>query len=382
MNPGGDAIKVLIAEDSALYAEVIAQILEWNGEIEVVGVASNGAEAVSMVERLRPDLVLMDVRMPVLDGLGAIEKIMESAPTPVLMMTADPDGQTGRLAFEALSRGALELVPKPESWSGTPDEQDDLRSRVLRLARVPVIRHIARSNQPWRARLAEPTAQLSPRSPTTTPKLDATLRGVAPLARRPLISVKGSALSIASSTGGPVALADLLSTLARPYPVPIVIAQHLSLGFEKQFASWLAGTTGHDVRVAIEGHLPVAGEVWIAPTHSHLTVAPTGRLAFVKGDPVGGHRPSADILLESVARCFGSRGVGVVLTGMGSDGALGLLSMRKRGATTFAQDEVSSTVFGMPKAAIDCGAANETLSLDDLGERLADFFDKPERALP
>src|SRR5512139_3909792 len=242
-------VRVLIAEDSALFAEAISQVLEYTGEIEVVGVASDGAQAVAMVDRLRPDLVLMDVRMPVLDGLGAIEAIMARAPTPVLVMTADPEGHTGRLAFEALRRGALELVPKPESWSGTPDEQDDLRDRVLRLARIHVIRHLAPGLRPVR-RAPPPSPSPGPRAEPLTPRPRADRTPAPPRPDRgastPIPAARasgtgggaGRAIAIAASTGGPVTLAQLLAELSSPFPVGIIIAQHLSFGFETQFAQW------------------------------------------------------------------------------------------------------------------------------------------------
>ena len=328
-------LRVLLAEDSELFAETLTEILEEDGRIRIVGWAPNGQVAVRLARRLRPHLILMDVRMPVLDGLSAVRQIMAETPTPILVMTGDPEGRGGELPFRALECGALDLVPKPEAWGGTADERRDLRERVERLASVSVVR------------LLRP-------------------RGASPMLRLRQPRGRAACVVIGSSTGGPPALLAILSALPPPLPIPILIAQHLSSGFAPQLAAWLAERTGHDVRVAGNGERLRAGIVRIAPTDRQL-VLDGSRLTLVDGDRTKG-LPSADQLFESVAHSCGRAAIGVVLSGMGRDGAAGTRRLRERGAMVLAQDEASCPVFGMPAAARDAGA--ELLTLTEIARRL------------
>lgn len=340
-------VRLLIAEDSALFAEAIRDILEADPAIRVVGFARNGEQAVSLTESLRPDVVLMDVYMPVLDGLTAVQAIMARCPTPILVMTASPEGPTGSLAFEALSRGAVELVQKPTTWTGTKAEQEDLRARVKMIASVRVVR-ITRGTLP---------AAPERRAVTARPE-------------RPDASQRLRVVGIGASTGGPPALAHVLAMLPADFPFAVLVVQHLSAGFDAQLVAWLKQVCAVRVELATAGKQVSAGTVLVAPCDQHMLVEANGAIALSGRPPESGHRPSIDVLFGSIAMSYGARGVGVEMTGMGADGARGLLEMRTRGAHTMAQDEASSVIFGMPKAAIALGAAKDVLGLDEIGEAL------------
>jgi two-component system chemotaxis response regulator CheB len=338
-------VRVLVAEDSELFAQTIVEILESDRTFEVFGVARDGREAVRMTELGRPDVVLLDVRMPGMDGLAAIEEIMSRCPTPILVMTADPAGKTGELSFEALRRGALDLVPKPSSWAGTPAEQEDLRQRLVALSRIPVMR-----------RRKEPAADAQPNRPLAvrTPYVGSTLRAV----------------GLVASTGGPPVLAKILGGLPADFPYAIVIVQHLSDGFCNRFASWLGQNTALHVEVAKNGSQLGPGLVLVAPDGAHVLFDGRMTLRLDASPALDGHRPSGTLMLRSLARGFGRNAIGGVLTGMGADGAQGLLDIQRAQGHTFVQDEASSIVAGMPNAALLLGAAKRALHPEAIPQEL------------
>ncbi len=358
-------IRVLVAEDSALFADSLVGILESATDIKVVGVATNGLMAVELTRTLAPDVVLMDVRMPVLDGLDAVQRIMAATPTRILVMTSDPEGRTGTMAFEALRRGALELVPKPLTWTGTPQEQDELRGRIRMLSRIPVIAHLRRGPTA-EAALAPPVSSgpMRDKAPASSSRKH---DSAPPPPSAPVIDPhpdrRVRLVAIGASTGGPAALAKLIAELPRSFPAPILVVQHLSRGFEAQLVGWLSELAAGDVVVAKHGAPLVNGTVYIAPSSAHLRVDRDMRVALDTSPALNGHRPAADVLFESVAHCVGLSAVGVLLTGMGADGARGLRTMRDKGAYTIAQDRESSAVYGMPKAAVEADAAMEVAPL-------------------
>jgi two-component system chemotaxis response regulator CheB len=330
-------------------------VLEGDPHIHVIGRAVNGREAVEKTARLRPDLVVMDVVMPVMDGLSAIEKIMADHPTPILVMTSDPRGTSGELALEATRRGALDLVMK----AAAGEEEGALRSRVRFLAGVAVVRH-----QEARRRKAEAAAAGGPAPPARA----ARGRGTASPARSPRLR----AIGIVASTGGPPALATLVEGLPVSLNAGIVVVQHLPAGgFAESLADWLGHVCSFRVGVACEGEILEPGRILIAPDNRHLQVQPNGSVCLSQDPPRKGFRPSGDVLLSSLARSFGAEALGVVLTGIGSDGSEGLLELRRAGGRTMAQDAASSLIFGMPQAARDCGAAECLVPLDDMAEAIA-----------
>ncbi len=343
-------IRLLLVDDSRLVRTVLRDLLEADPELEVVAEAENGLEAVERCEALRPDVVIMDVQMPVMGGLEAVERIMARCPTPVIILSATVNPGEVQSAFRAVRAGAFEALPKPDA-SAAPDTYatvaEDLRSRIKLYARVA-------RRRGWAS-------------------------GV-PAARRPArgspISVRPDRLlALAASTGGPRTVQRLLHDLPRPFPCPLVLVQHISLGFTRGFAGWLERETGHSIRV-VEGPVHMEpGTVYLAADGTHLGVR-AGRAVPREGPPVNACRPSADVLFESVAREYGPRAVGVVLTGMGRDGAQGALALRRAGGKVLVQDEESSVIYGMPKAAIDVGAATRVVGLDDMAREILEALDR------
>lgn len=344
----GKPIRVLVADDSLVAREMLKQILASEPEIEVVGMAKDGEEAVDMVRHLRPDLVTMDIHMPKMDGIAATEKIMAFTPTPILVVSSSVHGEGVGRAFDALKSGALEVVKKPEprDWEDLERIGRDIIRRVKILSRVRVITHI----RGRRERTLEPM-------PLPTDAVEA----LSPGGR--------SLVAIGSSTGGPSALLNVLGRLPENFPVPIVVAQHIAEGFIPGLVGWLDSGCKIKVKAAEDGESVRPGIAYFAPTGGNLEVE-GGRLKFSPTKRGQLYIPSADVLFDSVAKSVRSRAVGVLLTGMGADGAMGLKAMRDCGAATVAQDEETCTVFGMPKAAIEMGAAQTVLPVHAIAEEL------------
>ncbi|MFW5925418.1 MAG: chemotaxis protein CheB [Myxococcota bacterium] len=342
--------RILIVDDSSVCRALLREQLETEGDVQVVGEAADGATALRRVHAERPDLVTVDLHMPGMDGLTLIERIMSEAPTPILVVTGEPEGSNAEGVFEAQRRGALDLARKPADDDA--HAAADLRASVRRLAGVRVVRHMRR-------RAPSPV----PPPPTAGP---------APPARPtdagdPRIRVVG----IAASAGGPAALVSVLGRLPRPFPVPVAVVQHLPRGFAASFAEFLRRRTGLRVRAVNDALQPTPGDVLVAGDDVHLVVSPRGGFAVDRGGPVDGHRPSATVLLRSLAATFGPRAMGVVLSGMGQDGVDGLGAIRDAGGVTVAQDRETSAVFGMPRAAAEQGVAQRVLALDAIGPAIA-----------
>ncbi|HWK26690.1 MAG TPA: chemotaxis-specific protein-glutamate methyltransferase CheB [Solirubrobacter sp.] len=318
-------IRVLIAEDSAVTREYLEWILGQDPELEVAGVAHDGEQALALAERLRPDVILMDVHMPVLDGFDATRLIMERVPTPIVMATAS----TSR-AFQALEAGALVLLEKPGApWEeGSAAAADELVRTVKLMAEVKVVRR-------W-----------APRG-----------NG----ARRPARLGTPRVVAVGASTGGPQVVSAILGALPRPLGVPLLLVQHMSYGFIDGFVDWLDSRVPVPVRVASPEVPLTPGTVHVAGGGQHLTLTRDGHVTLDDGPAVNGFRPSISRLFDSVADVYGPDAVGVLLTGMGRDGADGLRRMRDAGALTIAQDAESSVVFGMPGEAVRLDAAAEVL---------------------
>ncbi|MCL2503300.1 MAG: chemotaxis-specific protein-glutamate methyltransferase CheB [Coriobacteriia bacterium] len=326
-------IRAVVVDDSFVARELLVQILQSDPDIEVVGQAKNGAEAVERVAALRPDIVTMDIHMPVLDGLDATEQIMAFAPTPILVVSTSVYGQGMGSAFEALDLGALDVVKKPEArdWTTLGEIGEAIIQKVKVLANVKVVTHVRGKRTVRPARLAK----------------------VGSMAKRSLVA-------IGSSTGGPSALLEVLGRLSADLPVPVVVAQHIADGFVSGLASWLDSGCAIKVTVAENGVVPEPGVAYLAPTGANLRFEGSA-MRVVASSPGQVYVPNIDTLFDSVALMHGANTVGVLLTGMGADGAEGLKLMRNEGAYTIAQDEATSVVYGMPKAAVDIGAAMDVL---------------------
>lgn len=338
--------RVVIADDSELFVDVLTELIRREPGLSLVGVAENGREAVAQVKELRPDLVVMDVLMPELDGLAATEQIMAEQPTPILILSSDPRSRTGRLSLEALARGALEAMPKPDHlpFEGTAKRQ--LLARMRLLADVTVVRHVRGRRHAWQ--------------PPEPPP---------PSTRRPPAMTSVPLIAIAASTGGPQALVDVVSLFPADLPAAVLVVQHMSGAFLPVFAEWLQKATALGVSIAEEGMTPSPGHIYVAGASRHLELV---RGRFVTSAEAQGERhcPSADRLLASLARDAPGRSYGVVLTGMGRDGTAGLLALRQAGGQTAAQDAASSVVDGMPRAAREAGAAAKVLPLASVASEL------------
>jgi two-component system chemotaxis response regulator CheB len=340
-------IRVVVADDSAVVAEVLRAVLESDPDLRVVGHARNGAEAVELARRLRPDVLLMDVRMPVMDGIAATTAIMAEAPVPILVVAASVHEDTS-VAFRAIQAGAVDVVEKPTGTLSSDYARLDLIRHVKLVARVPPIR---RGRLPAVDRQGEQGEQ-----------------GVsgAPWALRAPGASPGGVVALGASTGGPPALAAILSAFPPSLPSPVLAVQHISPGFLPGFVEWLGSVVPLPVRVAVLGEILESGVVYFPPEDRHLGLTPDGRALTSDDPPEGGHRPSVSWLFRSVARARGARAVGVLLTGMGSDGASGLRELRHAGGHAICQDEGTSVVWGMPQQAVLMGAADAVLPLTDI----------------
>jgi two-component system chemotaxis response regulator CheB len=345
--------RVLIVEDSATMRHHLREALTADPQLEIVGEAVDGERAVQLAGRLRPDVITMDMMLPGISGLAATEQIMAEHPTPILVVSS-ADREELFSTYNALAAGAVDVMEKPRGDDSDADWAMRLRTSVRMVARIRVITHP-------RARLDRRV--VAPPPPATVP---------VPLPSSGRLSV----VTVGASTGGPAALTEFLRALPRSFPAPVLAVQHIAASeqFAVAFSDWLGGQTGRDVRYAVDGS-PVsrgAGQILLAPPDRHLFVR-DGLLRLSAGPPRHSCRPSVDVLFESVAEEFGPAAAGCLLTGMGRDGAAGLLQMRNRGAVTFAQDEGSCTVYGMPREAALLGAAVHVLPPGRMAARLTEL---------
>lgn len=338
-------VQILIAEDSEIFAEVLRETVSAEPDMTVVGIAEDGELAVKLCQELQPDIVLMDIQMPRLDGLSATERIMADSPTPILVVTADPYHGGVDMSFRALSAGALDLMAKPSSLPWETSEREAFLRKIRLLAQIPVVRHQRAAR---RRKLVSYHGVLRRRT------------GAPP------------AVGIVASTGGPRAIGRLLSELPPSFPAAVFIVQHIMPGFSAHLAKWLNSVSELDVQEARPGVTAEAGNVYVAPADLHLRVEPGLRLHLSNSRPVAGHRPSGDVLLESLARHAPERVIGVVMSGMGSDGTTGLAAIHRGGGVTMVQDRESSVVYGMPQSAIDLGVVQQVVTLDTMAGALVE----------
>lgn len=332
-------MKIGIVNDLALAVTALRRALALRPEHQIVWVANNGQEAVDYCSVQRPDVVLMDLVMPRLDGVEATRQIMAATPCAILIVTVDLRTHAQRV-YEAMGAGAIDAIDTPIVGKG------DLRkASAALLAKIDQIGRIATDRVP--ARSAEP------RPPPTPPRDEA----------RQIVAIGVSA-------GGPTALATLLRALPRDFNAAIVIIQHVDSAFAAGLAQWLNEQSTLPVRVALEGDRPQAGMALIAATNDHLRFLPDGRLGYTREPAQAPYRPSVDVFFQSLVQTWHGKAIGVLLTGMGRDGALGLKAMRDSGHFTIAQDEASSAVYGMPKAAVALDAASAVLPLDEIAHAL------------
>lgn len=336
------AIRVLIVEDSHVVGEHLRRIISADPRLEVAGIATSGEDALEMVERLNPDVISMDIRLPGMQGFETTRVIMAERPTPIVVVSG-MDMEAMTLTMQALRAGALAVVEKPaasthEDYSALAGK---LCTQLVIMSEVRVVRQ-----------------RPLPRPPTV-PHLVAGRK-----------SEQYRLLGIAASTGGPGALMQLLSGLGADFPLPIVIVQHMTPSFLPGFAEWLGRVTPFSVSIMTGPTSLKPGKVFLAPPmNSHMVI--DGLTGLCEDSPaIGGHRPSANALFSSMARSLGSGAVGVLLTGMGDDGAVGIRELRRAGSYTIAEDESTAVVFGMPAAAVRLGGIDESLPLGDIAPRV------------
>lgn len=349
-------LRVVVADDSPFVCRLLSSYLGGRAGIEVVGTAMNGNRAVELVRRLTPDVVTLDLEMPELDGLAALERIMSESPTPAVVISGVSGRAAGR-TLAALEAGAVDFVLKfsPQSGADPAALRHEIVAKVRAAARVRVIRTVARRSAaaaPGSAANTVPTAAAA----TAPPLRPVPLPPPAPAARRRL--PPGGVVVIGASTGGPVAVRELLADLPADFPAAVLVVQHLPATFTRVLAAQLARRVTLRVREARDGDALDPGTVLVAPGGVHLVLRPDLRVGLVDGPEVNGHRPAVDVTMQAVAQALGGQARGVVLTGMGSDGTQGLMAIRARGGRTYAQDAESCVVAGMPQRAIERGLAD------------------------
>jgi two-component system, chemotaxis family, protein-glutamate methylesterase/glutaminase len=351
-------IRVLIADDSLTVRKRLCEVLSRQPDLTVVAEACNGREAVDLCERFRPNVVTMDMMMPEMNGVAATEYIMAYCPTPILVISVSDDEGQVLNTFDALAAGAVDFLEKPSNLEYKSGWENAFIAAVRLISRIRPIIH-PRRRLPYRG------LEDSAPSVHNAAKIGTAIHGPERL---------GSELvAIGASAGGPSALATILAQMPPEFPVPILLVVHISAEFAKDLTTWLGRQSALTVRVAVDGEpLPTRGscEVLMPPPDRHLELC-MGRLRVTDTPALFSCRPSIDVLFRSVARESGPRSIGCLLTGMGTDGALGLLAIRRSGGQTIAQDQGSSTVFGMPKAAIDIGAAEIVAPLGSIAQAMA-----------
>jgi two-component system, chemotaxis family, protein-glutamate methylesterase/glutaminase len=330
-------VRVLVADDSVTARELVVSALREDPHIEVVAQAADGVEAVEMAKTLSPDVITMDVEMPRMNGLEAIATIMAEAPSRILVVCSVTRDSQVNLSFRAMEAGALELISKPDGAPGAElgTWRRKLAEAVRLMAEIPVVTR-RRRHPP----LVDPRARAS----------------------------RAVVLGIVASTGGPPALAQILGALPAAFPVPVLVAQHMAAGFTPGLVRWLAEASPLKFEIAFDESAAVAGHVYLPPDGCDLQVDDRGLLRLSKSQATAS--PSGNQLLLSLARTYRERAGGLVLTGMGEDGAEGLLAIRRAGGLTLAQDEITSVVFGMPQAARRLGAVETLLPLEAIGPTL------------
>ncbi len=350
-------IKILIVEDSPVVRDYLTYILSADPELQVVGTASNGIEACQAVPRLHPDVVTMDIHMPHMDGFEATRRIMETHPVPIVVISGAMQADEVATTFRALEAGALAFQPRPSGIGHADCEAAarELVKTVKLMAEVKVVRR-------WPAtRKLEPAREMVP-----------------------AIAVKPAAesiklIAIGASTGGPLVIRTLLNELPPEFPAPVMIVQHMVPEFIPGFVEWLRHTACLDVRLADNGEAVQAARVYVAPGGCQMGIGPGGKIVLSQDPAWNGHRPSVSYLFRAVAEVFRNEAIGVLLTGMGSDGAAELRLMREKGAVTIAQNELTSTVFGMPGEAIKLQAATYVLPPEQIAATLREVVTHPHQ---
>jgi two-component system, chemotaxis family, protein-glutamate methylesterase/glutaminase len=341
-----NTIKVLIVEDSSVARALLKELLLTDENISIIGEVSNGLEAIEFIKKQKPDVVTIDIVMPKMDGFRATREIMESTPIPTIIVSASFVPEEVENTWKAMEAGAVAILEKPK--------YSDLSSRERRTAFVNTIKIMSQVKVVRRWKKRDKIAPAAPQRPIQTADS----------------LTKPSVIAIGASTGGPQTLLEVLKPLPANFSIPILVVQHITPGFTKGFANWLNNSIQLNVKIAENAESITPGSVYIAPDEAHMILNPQGRIGVDRREAQNGVRPSVSALFTSLADNYGRRAVGVILTGMGRDGAAELKLMLNQGAVTIAQDEESSVIFGMPKEAIGMGGAKHIMKPAQIAEFL------------
>jgi len=342
-------IRLLITEDSLSIVEIIKTIFKSDGDIEVVGCAKNGRESIQMTKQLKPDAILMDINMPIMDGLEATRIIMSEIPTPILILSSLIKDDDSSIGFEALRAGALDIMEKPALQLNHTDKnyEVELIRKIKIVSKVKPIHFIYHHEKGYSTQ------------------------------RRVSITKDNQILAIGASTGGPPAIGSILKNFAPGFPLPILIVQHIFSGFIQGMVNWLSKNCSIKVKIAENGEKVAEGVAYFPPDDFHLAIDQAHRIILSKEQPIGGYRPSVDFMMRQVARVFKGKCMGILLTGMGRDGMEGLKAIKEQGGKTIVQNKETSVVFGMPKSAIDAGVADIVCSLEKIPSEVINLLSVP-----
>lgn len=364
--PTPDKIRMLIVDDSAFMRKAIQMMVADDPNIEIVGQATNGKDAIDRVLELKPDLVTMDIEMPQMDGLAALRQIMEKHPTPVIMVSS-LTSEGAKVTLDALDLGAVDFIPKQQSFVSL----DIIKIKADLVAKIHHI-HTRR-----RTLMAQYALRRGRRAALGAPKHAGSNDPPPTIIARPKKNKLVKLVSIGTSTGGPPALQRVLTALPKNFPVGIVVVQHMPATFTKSLAERLDGLSLIRVKEAEDGEKIEAGTAYIARGDRHLVVRKSFSQAICSLTELPDnllHRPSVDVLMASVAESYGNSSIGVIMTGMGQDGLIGLKAMKEKGADVIAQDEQSCIVYGMPRAVVESGIANVVAPLDQIPSEIMAYF--------
>ena len=343
-------IRVLLIEDSQVTLVILRRILSSSPQIKVVGEARTGLEALELIPKIQPDVICTDLHMPQMDGLEFTSEVMTLYPRPILVISSWVQEEDAPHVFQLLEAGALDIFPKPSAGLTTEDKllNQELINKIQILAGVKVFKKKRKSSSPVKS-----LETFSSKS-----------------------YVKPEIVVIGASTGGPQTINELFAQLPSNFPVPVICVQHICLGFLQGFIDWLSSSCRLPIQIAKPGQIPKPGTIYFPPEQQHLELDERGRFICPDSPPLDGHRPSVTVTFKSVAKFYGRATVGILLTGMGRDGAEGMQCIAQVGGLTIAQDEATSVIFGMPKEAIDLGAAKLVLPIHAIAPRLLELLQK------
>ncbi|NEO39218.1 MAG: chemotaxis-specific protein-glutamate methyltransferase CheB [Moorea sp. SIOASIH] len=369
-------IRVLLVEDSPIALVVLKRILNSSEQIEVVGEAGTGLEALNLIPKVQPDVICTDLHMPQMNGLELTSEVMALYPRPILVVSVSVQQEDTEQIFQLLDAGAVDILPKPSAGMTTDNQllQQQLINKIKILSGVKVFTKNRKSILGTEKQGSSGKGELPEMDYSTNQNQ---IGGVSHTANLAAFSSnyysKPRVVVIGASTGGPQALNEIFTQLPSNFPLPVICVQHISLGFLQGFIDWLANSCPLPVQIAQPGDMPKPGRIYFPPEQQHLELDARGRFICSDSEPLEGHRPSVTVTFKSVAKFYGKATVGILLTGMGRDGATGMEAIAEVGGLTIAQDETTSLVFGMPKEAIALGVVKQVLPIGAIAPRLLEL---------